>query len=199
MDMRSLLMLAGIACGSYITVPDAAAQERRIEVTVYALAEFPLLRELASFDERYPTPIISEYTLLEHWHTDKWQDTSPPYFDLVAVVENLTELPSESVELTLTRDRKIGEIPDDIPLEPPHPRETAEWEGAIPIQTKAIGTLDGMTAKYVRFGPLSANELTYGLWEQNLWTWDAKYEVAVSCDGCVPVTNAWSFSLSFAW
>lgn len=199
MDMKRLSMLAAIVCGSGLAAPTAVAQDRRIEVTVYALAEFPLLRELASVDERYPTPIISEYTLLEFWHTDKWQETNPPFFDLVAVVENLGERPAESVELDLTWDRKIGERPNEIPWGPPYPSELAEWEGAIPVQTKAIGTLDGRSAEYIRFGPLSVRELLDGLWDQGLWAWDAKYEVTVRCDGCVPSTGAWSFQLSYAY
>ena len=196
MEVNRLLVLGGIVYAGWFTVPMSVAQDRQIEVTVFALAEFPLLRELASMDESFPEPILSEYKLLESWISDKWGDDRPSWFYLFAVVENLGELPMEEVKLVLTRDRKIGEW--EYRFEPPYAWETAQWEGPIPAETRSIGMLDGMSARYVRFGPLSADELiTADLLDQDLWTWEARYGVTVRCDGCVTSTATWSFRLGF--
>lgn len=155
--MNRLLPIIGLIVAGFFAAPMAAAQDHEVWVELFALAQFPLLRE----DQfvRYPTG-PSEYKRLTRWNLDKWRDRSPEYFDLVAIVENRGTLPVGSIELRLTRDRKIGERRLWLSGDPePQPRELAQWEGPIPVETKTIRALDADAATSVWFGPFSADKL----------------------------------------
>ena len=107
-------------------------------------------------------------------------------FDLVAIIENIGSQPVGPIELRLTGDRKIGETWDF--RSQPHPRELAEWEGPVDVETRMVDTLDADSAVSVWFGPFSTPELRdFGLlWDMDLWAWEARYEVTLECDGCSP-------------
>lgn len=186
------IVLMGVG---FLAAPMTAAQESDVRVRLFALAQFPLLRE--ENHVRYPTG-PSEYRLLTRWNLDKWRDRSPEYFDLVAIVENNGSLPVESIELQLTRDLKIGERRFWHTGDPePDPRELAQWEGPIRVETKTIGTLDADAATSVQFGPFSADELWQDFWGQDLWPWEVKYEVTLLCSGCITTTGSASFDMAF--
>lgn len=193
--MYRLLPIFGLIGASFFAAPMAAAQDHEVWVDLFALAQFPLLREDQFL--RYPTG-PSEYKRLTRWNLDKWRDRSPEYFDLVAIVQNPGTLPGGSIELRLTRDRKIGERRLWLSSDPePQPRELAQWEGPIPVQTKTIGTLGADAATSVWFGPFSADELWQDFREQESWPWEVRYEVTLRCAGCSPATGSASFDMVF--
>ena len=162
--MKRVLLFIGLIYAGCFATPMAAAQDYYVSVDLFAMAHFPLVRQEKFL--RYPAG-PSEYKRLTRWNLDKWRDRSPEHFDLVAIVQNPGTIPVGPIELRLTRDVKIGELPDyDIPDS--DPREHAQWEGPIPVETKTIGTLGADAATSVWFGPLSADELLEDLWEQDL-------------------------------
>ena len=143
--MKRVLLFIGLIVAGFFAAPTVAAQDYDVWVDLFAMAQFPLSREEGFV--RYPTG-PSEYKRLTRWNLDKWGDRSPEHFDLVAIVQNPGTLPVGSIELQLTRDLKIGEFRDyDNP--DPHPRELAQWEGSILVDSKTIGTLDADAATSV--------------------------------------------------
>ena len=189
--MKRVLRIIGLIQAGVFGAPMVAAQDYDVWVDLFAMAQFPLLGEDGYL--RYPTG-PSEYKRLTRWNLDKWRDRSPEHFDLVAIVQNPGTIPVGPIELRLTRDVKIGEFPDyNIPDS--DPRELAQWESPIPVETKTIGTLGADAATSVWFGPLSADELLEDLWEQDLWPWEVMYEVTLLCSGCSPSNSAASFDM----
>ena len=191
--MNRALPFIGSICAGIFAVPMVAAQEYEVWVDLFALAHVPLLGEDAF--QRYPTG-PSEYKRLTSWNLDKWRDRSPENFDLVAIVQNPGTYPVELFELRLTRLTRIGERRIWLSDDPePHPRELAQWEGPIPVDTKTLGTLGADSAMSVWFGPFSADELWQDLSRQNLWPWQVKYEVTLQCSACSPTTGTASFDM----
>ena len=190
---RVLLWLGLIGTGCF-TAPSAAAQDNEVGVQLFAFAEFSFY--FTRRDRvRYPT--IAEYRELSRWAANPYDDSrSPAYFDLVAVVENFGTHPVGSIELELTRNRKVGEFFDDSIVRPPYPKEAAQWEGAIGIETTTVGSLDGKTATVVRFGPFAVRELLEDLLAQDAWPWQVKYEVTLQCGGCASSTDSASFTMA---
>ncbi len=191
--MKRVLLFIGLIQAGYFAAPMVAAQDQEVWIDLFAMAQFPLLGEEGFL--RYPTG-PSEYKRLTRWNLDKWRDRSPEYFDLVAIVQNPGTLPVGSIELQLTRNVKIGErrhwLSDDP--EPP-PWELAQWEGAIPVETKTIGGLEADAATSVWFGPFSADELLEDFRGQDTWPWEVMYEVTLLCSGCSPSNGAASFDM----
>ncbi len=191
--MKRALLWITLSGTGILSAPMALAQDADIHVELFALAHFPLLREVDNM--RYPTG-PTEYRLFSYWVMDKWQDRSPENFDLVAIIKNRGELPVGPIELRLTGDRKIGEFLDYDNLSQPRPHELAQWEGPKLLETRTVGALDGNSIKSVWFGPLSTDELWRPLWALDLWPWEARYEVTLVCDGCSPMTASASFTMA---
>lgn len=154
-EMMRALLLIGLIDPGFFAASMVAGQDTDVRVRLFAMAQFPLLREENFL--RYPTGFL-EYKLLTRWLLDKWRDRSLEYFDLVVIVENPGTLPVGMIELQPSRHLKIGERRECGDPDPP-PRELAQWENSIPVETKTIDTLDANAAMSVWFGPFSADEL----------------------------------------
>ena len=184
--------MLGLIVAHVFNSPAAVSQEHEVRVTLFAFAEFPFSFSTQYDNVRYP-PII-EYKNFTEWVQNPYDKSrSPDFFELVAVVSNVGTFSVESIQLGLSRDRKIGDV-WDFEVEP-HPRESAQWEGPIEIATTMIDTLAGQTAAVVRFGPFSARGLQDDLLAQDLWPWEVEYEVIVQCSGCAANTDSASITM----
>ena len=188
---RTCLLIGWIGAGGLFSAPMAVAQDVEVLIWLYALAHFPLLKEDSHL--RHPTG-PTEYRRLTDCVIDKWGDRCPENFDLVAIIENLGAVPVGPMTLHLTGDRKIGETSDFSSQ--PHPRELAQWEGPISLETRTVGGLDADSATSVWFGPFSTDALVGFLWDMDLWPWEAKYEVTLVCAGCSPMTASRAFDMA---
>ncbi len=187
---RALLWIVFSGIGIF-SAPMAVAQDVEVRVRLYALAHFPLLREVDNM--RYPNG-PTEYKRLTEWVSDKWGDRSPENFDLVAIIENIGTQPIGPIELRLTGDRRIGERWDASSR--PYPWDVAEWEGPSDVETRTVGTLDADSATSIWFGPFSAYQLSQVLpRSRDLWPWEARFEVTLECDGCSPMTASTVFDM----
>ena len=189
--MKRSILLIGLICAGFFVAPMVSAQDVDVRVKLFALSEFPLLRE--ELYVRNPTA-PSEYKRLTRWNLDKWRDRSPEFFDLVAIMENTWSISVGPIELHLTRDVKIGEHWDWINNDP-DPRVFAQWTGPIPVETKTIGPLDADAATSIWFGPFSADELLQDHSGQDLWPWEVRFEVTLRCNACSPTTGIASFEM----
>ena len=197
---RQLLLFTFIASACFPAMPSAAQNEggQPNVWQLLALAEFPLVRKRDGV--RYPSTTIAEFKPFREWIQDfENGNTDPEYFHLVAVAYNPGELPIESVELELIRDRKIGEYYDQGAPPLDLAREQATWEGPVHIETSHFARLDGKTGTYVWFGPFSADALWMDLAHQDRWPWEVRYEVTARCNGCPSEdTTGASFTMTHA-
>lgn len=190
--MSRVLSFLGLIVACCFTSPTTVSQENDVHVTLFAFAEFELFFA-AKFDNvRYPP--ITEHKIITDWVQNPYNKSrSPDHFELVAIVVNRGTLPVDSIELELNRDRKIGEL-WDFETEP-RPSGSAQWEGSIPIATTVVGTVEEMTATVVRFGPFSASDLYNHLLAEERWPWEVRFEVALECSDCSPVTDSASIKM----
>ena len=190
--MSRALSLLGLIAALFFSAPAAVSQGHDVRVTLFAFAEFPFWFSTRYDNVRYPP--ITEYKVFTEWVRDPYDKSrSPDFFELVAIVSNTSTVSVETIQLGLNRDRKIGDV-WDFEVEP-HPSENSQWEGAIPIATTLIDSLDGQTATVVRFGPFSAHGLLDDLLAQELWPWEVEYEVTLQCRGCARDTDSVSISM----
>ena len=190
--MSRVPLLFGLIAVCLFTAQVTVSQDYDVHVQLYAFAEFPFFSDVPNNGVLYPP--ISEYKELTDWIQNPYNRIrSPDHFELIAIVSNPGTLAVKSIQLELTKDRKIGELWDfETQL---HPREHAQWEGSIQIATRMIDALDGKTATVVRFGPFSASDLQDDLLAQESWPWEVEYEVTVQCSSCDPNSDSTSITM----
>ena len=142
------------------------------------------------------SPTIQEYRVFSEWNYNKGISGRPESFNLAIMIVNRGETPVEMVEVTMLRDRLIGDrLSTELSLPPPDPVTQANWEGFVQIESMTIESLEGHTARVINFGPFSTNELWQTLWQEDLWPWKVKYEVVTRCERCSSTRASTSFDM----
>lgn len=199
---KFLLWLIGNACIGLLPVPSAAQDESGVVADgLIALAEVPLRVYLLDGRQPIDLPSLPELTPISHIPMGDHPQL-PDTIHVIAVVENRGTLPVDQLEVRLFVDRQVGEAVREGQLyeegqgrserwlvyptsndRPPQPGSLARWQGAVQVDSRLIGPLDGNSTVAVHF-----EQRAEALWEdlspRQEWPWQVRYEMEVTCLVC---------------